>query len=224
LWIGAALDGHRHAVGRASGWTAPQSSGDRPRIARMLGEVAEHFSTLVTVDASPWTAEVFERQIGARFDKVIEHANVLSTVTRLKRLRAEMRERMVGQRIPLVIYHADLRAKHVQIDRDGRVLAILDWGTAEVEGPPYYDLLQLFVHERKQEDGLSPEQAWRIVRERRELRDEERAALDGYVEAIGLDPDVARAFEAMYPVLVAAMAETHWDFSRPRWLHKQFGM
>jgi hypothetical protein len=25
-------------------------------------------------------------------------------------------------------------------------------------------------------------------------------------------------------VLVAAMAERHWDFSRPRWLRRQFGI
>jgi hypothetical protein len=30
--------------------------------------------------------------------------------------------------------------------------------------------------------------------------------------------------EAAYPVFVAAMAEATWDYSRPRWLHRQFGI
>jgi hypothetical protein len=28
--------------------------------------------------------------------------------------------------------------------------------------------------------------------------------------------------EALYPVLVGAMAERNWDYSRPRWVHTQF--
>ena len=39
-----------------------------------------------------------------------------------------------------------------------------------------------------------------------------------------LDEDTARAIEGLYPVLVAAMAEKNWDYSRPRWLHRQFGI
>ena len=33
-----------------------------------------------------------------------------------------------------------------------------------------------------------------------------------------------RALEELYPVLVAAMAEKNWDYSRPRWLHAGFGL
>ena len=33
------------------------------------------------------------------------------------------------------------------------------------------------------------------------------------------------AFSLVAPaVLVAAMAEKNWDYSRPRWLHEQFGI
>ena len=39
-----------------------------------------------------------------------------------------------------------------------------------------------------------------------------------------LDADVAACVGAIYPVLVAAMAETHWNYSRPRWLHREFGL
>ena len=66
--------------------------------------------------------------------------------------------------------------------------------------------------------------AWRLVRDREGLRDYEREALASYARAVGLDDETCRASELMYPVLVAAMAEKNWEYSRPRWLHKQFGL
>jgi aminoglycoside phosphotransferase (APT) family kinase protein len=137
-------------------------------------------------------------------------------------LRDEMRERLIGKSIPRAVYHADMRAKHVQLDVDGGVTAYLDWGTTELEGLPYQDLLHLVVHERKQEAGLSAAAAWSIVRDRAELRDVERESLACYARTVGLDDETCRAFELMYPVLVAAMAEKNWEYSRPRWLHRQF--
>jgi aminoglycoside phosphotransferase (APT) family kinase protein len=207
---------------RARGWTAPQMVGDRRCIARMLRETAVHFSKLVVRAPAPFTEDDFARDVGARFDTAAEHAAVPSTIDRLARLRDEMRERLIGKSIPRVVYHADLRAKHVQIDSDGGVTAYLDWGTTEMEGPPYHDLLHLVVHERKQEAGLTAAAAWGIVRDRERLRDVERESLASYARAVGIDDETCRAFELMYPVLVAAMAEKNWEYSRPRWLHKQF--
>lgn len=209
---------------RLPGWTAPQFSGDRARVARMLGDVARHFAALVVRPAAPLSAEEFETQIGARFALVIAHAAVQSTIARLERLRDELRERLVGEPLARVLYHADLRGKHVQIDDDGNVLGYLDWGTTEPEGLPYFDLLHLVVHERKQELRCSAQHAWELVRDRLELRDDEDAALDGYARAVGLGPQGQRAIAELYPVLVAAMAEKNWDYSRPRWLHRQFGL
>lgn len=209
---------------RLPGWTAPQFSGDRARVARMLGDVARHFAELVVRPASPLSAEDFEEQVGARFALVIAHAAVPSTIARLERLRDELRERLVGEPLARVLYHADLRGKHVQIDDEGRVLGYLDWGTTEPEGLPYFDLLHLVVHERKQELRCSAQRAWELVRDRIELRDDENAALDGYARAVGLRAEGQRAIAELYPVLVAAMAEKNWDYSRPRWLHRQFGI
>ena len=62
------------------------------------------------------------------------------------------------------------------------------------------------------------------MRERSELRDHERAALDSYAQSLELEPAYCRAIERIYPVLVAAMAEKNWDYSRPRWLARQFGV
>jgi aminoglycoside phosphotransferase (APT) family kinase protein len=209
---------------RARGWTAPQRAGDIRRIETMLRETARHFAHLVVREALQLTEQEFAEQVSARFDLVARHAAVPSTIAHLARLHDEMRERLIGKRIARVIYHADLRAKHVQIDADGSVTGYLDWGTAEPSGLPYQDLLHLLVHERKQEAALSPARAWAIVRDREQLRDYERDSLASYAKAVGLDDETCRAMELMYPVLVAAMAEKNWEYSRPRWLHKQFGL
>jgi hypothetical protein len=209
---------------RVPGWTAPQRAGDLPRIARMLSDAAEHFGRLLVREPRPLTAAEYDEQFGARIAIVKEHAAVPSTVANLERLDAEMRRKLVGRRLARVFYHADLRAKHVQIDRDGRVLGYLDWGTSEPIGIPYFDLLQLLVHERKQELDLKTGAAWRLVLGETELRAHERAALARYRAAVGLDEETARDFLALYPVFVAAMAEKNWDYSRPRWLHRQFGL
>lgn len=209
---------------RLDGWTAPQVVGDRARIGRMQREVARHFATLVTRAARPFTDEDFETQVAARFRLVAEHAAVASTIRALDRMLAETREKLVGATFPLVLYHADLRSKHVQVDRDGGVIGYLDWGTTEDEGLPLFDLLHLVVHERKQERRITPGEAWRAIRDRRGLFDHETEAMESYARALALDPSVVSAIDAIYPVLVAAMAEKNWDYSRPRWLHRQFGI
>ena len=66
--------------------------------------------------------------------------------------------------------------------------------------------------------------AWRLALDRRNLRDDEVEALTGYARAVGIDEDACRALEALYPVLVGAMAEASWEYSRPRWLHRHFGI
>jgi len=208
---------------RLPGWTAPQAFGEVPRIARMLGQVADALAQLVVRPARGFDEADFEAQVRARFRLVLEHASVPSTIQRLERMLAEARTKFVGRELPLVYYHADVRAKHVQVDEQGNLLGILDWGTAEPEGLPYFDLLHLLMHEVKQEHALSAGEAWRRVLAR-ELRSHERECLERYCAAVGLEPDVARAIEELYPVLVAAMAEKNWDYSRPRWLQRQFGL
>ena len=209
---------------RIGGWTAPQRAGDLPRIARMLDDAAAHFGKLLVRDPAPLTDAEYDEHFTSRIALVQEHAAVPSTIANLERLKLDMRRRLVGRKLARVYYNADLRAKHVQIDRGGRVLGFLDWGTSEKECVPYFDLLHLLVHERKQEAGLKTGAAWSIVLGGTELREHERAALARYRAAVGLDEETARDFVELYPVFVAAMAEKNWDYSRPRWLHRQFGL
>jgi len=153
-------------------------------------------------------------------------AAVPETLRRLDTMERLAREALVGSEFPLVFHHADLRSKHVQVEGpSGRVLGYLDWGSSEEPGLPYFDLLHLIVHERKQEAGLGAGDAWRAVcgPAARRRPHEERALAD-YCARLGLDASFRAAVEDAYPVLVGAMAEANWDYSRPRWVHRQFGI
>jgi aminoglycoside phosphotransferase (APT) family kinase protein len=222
LWIGVAQELQVACERRLGGLTAPQITGRHPIVERMFADVARDFSTLTMRAAREFDAADFERLVAARFELVMRHAGVPRTIEALAVLREEMRAALVGAHFPLVLQHADLRSKHVQVAPDGAVIGYLDWGSSELEDLPFFDVLHLVAHERKQAGGLSAAQAWRLVSERSELRDYERRTLDDYCARLASPERVRRAIEAMYPVLVAAMAERNWDFSRPRWLSRQF--
>ncbi len=209
---------------RLGGLTAPQLTGEQPAAARMFADAARDLAALVVEERFTCDEPGFERLLGQRFARVERHARVESTLVHLGRLRERARQALLGRTFPLVLTHQDLRSKHVQVEPDGAVVGYLDWGTADERGLPFLDLFHLIVHERKHEAGLGAGAAWRIARERAELREHERRALDSYGAALGLDAEFRSLVEELYPVLVAAMAEEHWDYSRPRWLHRQFGI
>ncbi len=208
---------------RLGGVSAPQLTGDRDATRRMFTDMARILAGLRLGPPVTLTEEEFETLIGERIDRVrrlCARAETEQWITRrLERLRGEL----VGRRFPRVLYHADLRSKHLQVTTQGRVLGILDWGTREERFLPYVDLLHLFVHERKQESGTLPREAWRSI-VRGEFTEAERLALEDYAQRLGLEPDLCRALEAAHPLLVAGMAELNWDYSRPRWLHHQYGV
>ena len=224
LWIGRAAGLMVACERRLGGLTAPQYTGDQAVAKRMFADVARDFATLTMRPAQDFDAQDFERLVAARFALVARFAALPSTIENLAALCERMREQLVGATFPLVLHHADLRSKHVQVNPDGSVIGCLDWGSSELEDLPYFDVLHLIAHERKHEAGLTAAAAWKIVRERSALREHEQRALDDYSERLGIDERVRRAIEAMYPVLVAAMAERNWDYSRPRWLARQFGV
>ncbi|MCK6446476.1 MAG: methyltransferase domain-containing protein [Planctomycetes bacterium] len=209
---------------RIAGLTAPQLTGEHRAAARLFADCAEHLARLVVAPARPLDRAGFDALIGAKCELVARFCAVASTRKSIEALAAELERELLGVALPRVWYHADLRSKHVQVDADGRVLGFLDWGSSEPEGLPYFDLLHLIAHERKQEAGLSAAEAWRIVGDPRALRTHELGALDAYAGALRLDPQLTRAIVRLYPVLVGAMAEKNWDYSRPRWVHRQFGL
>ena len=209
---------------RLGGLTAPHLTGDLPATRRIYRDVVEHLVRLVAERDVLLDEERFERIVGERFDVVTAHARRPETLRALKRMRDEVREMLLGTRVPLVLYHGDLRSKHVQVETDGTVVGFLDWGTAERAFLPYVDLLHLLAHQRKHEEGGSSERAWKVLADRSRAAPHELEAIESYCERLGVPETVRAAVERMFPVLVAGMAELHWDYSRPLWLHRQFGI
>jgi len=209
---------------RLGGLSAPHLTGNQAATRKTFMDVVALFAKLIVEPDAEIDEELYEQTIGRRFRIVRGHARVPATVERLERMEAQVRERVLGKRIPLVLYHADIRSKHIQVKPDGTVLGFLDWGTSERAFLPYVDVMHMVTHQRKHEAGGAVGEPWRILRDRVELADHEHEALDSYVARTGLDEDVRSALELMLPVLVAGMAELHWDYSRPLWVHRQFGL
>jgi len=210
---------------RLAGWTSGQICGDQRRVAQMLSDVAAHFAELTTRPPAPFSESDCDRLVSARMRRVIEKAVEPTTIAALQEMEQMARETLVGEVFPLVRAHGDLRSKHVQVEKDGHVLGYLDWGTTEEMDLPLFDLLHLLIHERKQEAELTPGEAWRLLEDSRSnLRPYERSALDSYAEALDLPPVVVNAIQGLYPLLVADVAEKNWDYSRPRWVHRLFGI
>lgn len=224
IWAGE-LEGLRLTCERRlTGLTAPQRSGEEPVMRRMFEEVAGHLEHLVEEPAAILEPADFERHFAWRFELVARHCGRDATRRALEHLRDETRERVLGRAMPLTLQHADLRSKHVQIDDEGGVIGFLDWGSSRELDVPYFDLLQLLVHEEKQANGGRVGDAWRRFLLEGRLPGWAREALDGHAAAIGLDAEVAGALERCFPVFVAAMAESNWDYSRPRWVHRSFDL
>lgn len=209
---------------RLGGLTAPQRSGDPAAMRRLLEDTVDCFPRLISQTPLELDEGRFRKHFDWRFDLVAKHAGRAETVRELQRLRDETRERLIGELMPLTLQHADLRNKHVQVEQDGRVLGYLDWGSSRAADVPYFDLLQLVVHETKQARGGTIGEAWHSLMKREETSDWESAALERYALEVGISTNFCEAIERAFPVFVAAMAESHWDYSRPRWVHHSFGI
>lgn len=209
---------------RLPGLSAAQISGEPERVRRLCGDLAARLSELVVEPPAALEGALFDELVEAKFELVLRFAQPASTRRALERLRERARELLGGQVVPRVLYHADLRSKHVQVQPDGRLVAFVDWGSSEARDLPYFDLVNFLVHERQHETGGSGRAAWDFVREREGLRPWESAALAEYAERLGLSDDYCRGIEAVFPVLVGAMAEKNWDFSRPRWLQRLYAV
>lgn len=211
---------------RLPGRTAPQLAprGERRRRVRerLLADAARALAELLGGPARPVDERAFDELLGAKFELVLRHVAGPAERRVLDSLRERARALLLGRPLRRALCHGDLRGKHVQVRADGALVGLLDWGTAEAGGLPYHDLLHLVVHERKQELGGTPGDAWRALCGRGEARPEESAALDDYARRAELDGEARRALELCYPAVVAWVAEANWDYSRPRWIERQF--
>jgi aminoglycoside phosphotransferase (APT) family kinase protein len=174
-------------------------------------------------ETRPLDDEDLARLLAPRFERVGSKAHVPETIAHVESARREAFERLLGLPVPRVFYHADIRSKHVRVERDGSVLGYLDFGCSSLDDLPYFDLVNLVVHENKREGEFPSTNAWRRLLDRTELAPREISALESYASALSLPEEYCRVIEEIYPILVVAMCELNWDCSRPRWLHEHFG-
>ncbi|MEM8709543.1 MAG: phosphotransferase [Planctomycetota bacterium] len=219
------LEGTELAVERRlGGLSGTDVTGNRLLTRRMFLDAARHAAALLDTRTTRFDPDLRDELLTPRFDRVERLVQNESTRRELRRLRDRVEERVVGADVRLGVYHADLRGKHVQVDSDGRVIGYLDWGASEPRFLPFIDLLHLVVHQRKQEVGGRFGDAWRVLLDPRARRDYEQEAFEAYLEHSGLPEEDLTFYLETYPLFVAGMAERNWDYSRPDWVHRQFGI
>jgi aminoglycoside phosphotransferase (APT) family kinase protein len=224
LWEGEPSGRYLCVESRLGGLSAPQLSGDLRAAARTYADCAAAFAGLTAVPPRALDPETIERLVDLKLAAVAPRTGDAPTTDRLESLAAGLREVLGRTSIPLVLYHADLRAKHVQVARDGSLLGVMDFGSHEATDLPLFDLLNLIVHDRKQRTaGWTIGDAWRLARSGL-LEGFERASIDDYATRLGLPDDYVRAVIEAMPLLIGAMAESNWDYSRPRWVRRSFGL
>jgi aminoglycoside phosphotransferase (APT) family kinase protein len=185
-------------------------------------DVALDFCELVVEPDALIDEARFTELVSPRFQLARRLCGHEGTADALQAMHEDARACLVGRRLPLVLYHADLRPKHLQVRSNGKVVAYLDWGASERCFLPYLDLLHLIVHLSK---GHSPDAAAACARVRAgQWLPHERAALDLYASYLGLEEDVQACLERTLPGFMAGMSERNWDYSRPQWVRRQFGL
>lgn len=208
---------------RLGGIAATQVSREPGCAKNLLTDVAQHLTELIMQHATPLSDGDLDRLLGSRFDRVGAKANLPETIAHVERAREKAIATLRGLKVPRVFYHSDIRSKHVRVNREGHVLGYLDFGCSSRNDLPYFDLINLVVHENKRDGEFASTNAWQRLLTRNGLREHELAALDSYATALSLPPEYCRTIEEIYPILVVAMCERNWDYSRPRWLHEHFG-
>ena len=215
---------HLFVSRRLPGWTATHVTDDADKTARAAATLTEALGTLVVQDAEPLTEEAFEHLLGGRIERVARQVRVPSSSVRVRAELRRLRERLVGRRLPLVFHHADLRAKHMMVGPRGQFAGALDLGSAEERFLPVVDLLHHLGHQRKQARGCSSAEAWHALRSPATRSPSEEACLRRHQADLGLEDEVLEALLDAYPLLVAGMAERNWDWSRPAWIRREFGV
>lgn len=190
--------------------------------AGLLAQLAAPLATLVVREARPFDDAQFDSDVAPHFETTL--ATVVEPDTRraLEELRERARRELVGLRLPRMLTHADLRAKHVQVGRDGCVNGWLDWGTTYASELPGLDLVHHFVHDRKQLFGHADGASWRTFLDPDGPSKAELAAFETYARALDLDLATLRALARIYPAFVGATAARNWSLARPGWFREHF--
>lgn len=212
------------ACRRVRGLNGTDVTGDPVRTAAMFESAAGQLAMLLEPGSTTMDAELYATLITRRVERVLGLVRRKGTAADLRAREGRLREYLLGRSVRFAMYHADLRSKHMQVLPSGEVAGILDWGASEGRFLPLVDLLQLVIHQRKQESGVTFGDAWKQMCERGHWLPHEAKAINGYAEAAGLGPTDIAAYLDAYPLFVAGMAERNWDYSRPDWIARQFGI
>lgn len=211
---------------RFPGLGAGQLSGNLVAMGRLTRELGQLLASLATRPAAPLDELDLEQLLVAPFRTVRERCGDVGTSQALDTLEAEVLGLARGLVIPRVACHRDLRPKHViavvEGERAGSLVGIVDWSAFDELGPPLYDLFHFIAQERAQRPGWSSARAWKALESRAGLEPAEREAIEAYETALSLPAGWYTVVAKAYPVLFGAMAEQHWDYSRPRWLKRLF--
>jgi hypothetical protein len=233
---------------RMPGFGAGQLSGDSEAMGRVFAQASELLAELIIAGPATFNQSAFDEHFGRAFDEVgarlgrresddfapgakpniSERAGTLPS--NLAALRDELQELVVGLKIPQVAAHNDLRPKHVIVQADqsasgperGTITGIVDWSCFTQAGLPLFDLVHLILQERA--SCSSSRQAWEDLQNPERLTPAEEAAISSYCEALELPDAWRKAICLGYPILFGAVAERHWEFSRPHWLRRSFGI
>ncbi|MEZ5977839.1 MAG: phosphotransferase [Planctomycetota bacterium] len=208
---------------RLDGINAAQLVDERDRQERTLPGCSRLLARLRTTEPVPLAETELERLVVARAELVARRAGREETAAALRTIGRECADALRGVAVPRVLLHGDMRAKHVAVAPDGEVLGLLDAGCARERDLPYFDLLNLVLHDRKDDAGSDLGSAWREALAHALPEPMERA-LDDHAARLDLPRVYTDAMRAAYPIFVGHSAESCWDYSRPRWIHRQLGI
>ena len=200
---------------------------DKPKaVARLAATLATRLAALPRTPAQTLDANAAHTLFAPRFQAVKERCGDAATAAALDHMQAETIARATGLTLPLIACHRDLRPKHVIIDEQGRgeLMGVVDWSCLEQTGPPLYDLFHFLAQERTARKEWNASRVWHAFQDRNQLEPHEQSAIAHYEAALGLPPEWYAVIAGAYPVLFGAMAEEHWDFSRPLWIKRMFGI
>ncbi len=233
---------------RKPGFGAGQLSGDAEAMGFVFKQASELLVELVSEPPKPFTQEAFDELFGRSFHEVGarlgrgEQEDAAASATpnlaeragdlpgNLAKLRDELRDLVLGLEIPRVAAHNDLRPKHVIVEVDdssngprrGTITGIVDWSCLTPNGLPLFDLVHLILQERA--SCSNSRQAWLDLQDPSKLTSLEEAAIRSYCQALALPDAWRKAICKGYPILFGAVAERHWEYSRPHWLRRAFGI
>ncbi len=209
---------------RLPGWPADRCRLGARALGRLLREAAAELARLqVRPDRQIDLGELesgLERLRAAAAPSVSSEAGAET----LRRLEHDARELLDGLALPRVLVHGDLRQRHLQVDRSGRLLGLIHWGVSAPEGLPGLDLVHMTVHLRAQRERSGLDRAWRALFDRGARTLDESAAWDEYTQALEIDPRAMEAALRLYPLFLATIAYSFSQAAPPGWLERQLGL